>query len=224
VSPDEDRIVPNKTPEQIEFEKMAAEFVAAVQRGDLPTPLPDLDPSLVSPAPKPPAPLGPPAPRSPAVKARVEAMVAYRSGQQKAGVSPATPPPGTTGPKVTPPPPGTKPATTSPMYFDCPICGHPFVDDAYSGGKVICCPQCENEFAAASGLNHRATPQAVETRGFFGQLLWGKSVQTPLRKRLASTIRLYESMASSAAASGNFEQAQFYQMRASDARRQLEAT
>lgn len=176
---------------------------------------------LAVPPPPPAAPASPPAPRDAANKARVEALAAHWTASHRPGGSPATPMPPT--PAACPQPPATRP-TAPPTYYDCPICGQAVADDSYSPGKSVGCPQCGNEFIAATGLNRRTTPQPVETRGFLGQLLWGKTVQTPVRTKLVSTIRVYDSMASSAAASGNFEQAQFFQMRAMDARRQLENT
>ena len=107
------------------------------------------------------------------------------------------------------------------VYYDCPNCGATIHDSTFTEGEVIECSACDCEYYSQNGLNRRSTLKPMEGRGFFGRMFQGSTIQKSLRERLIDKIKLYDSMANLAASSGKYQEAQFHQMRASEARRQL---
>lgn len=99
-----------------------------------------------------------------------------------------------------------------PAYCDCPDCGAPIGITGLPADKTIACPSCSFSFACRDGLNQRSTLHAEEKRGWFGQILWGSSLQKSRKQKADQAISFLNNAIRGAILEGNYQKAQFYQM------------
>lgn len=101
---------------------------------------------------------------------------------------------------------------SAPAYCDCPDCGAPIDITGLPTDKTIACPSCSFNFACRDGLNQRSTPHAEEKRGWFGQVLWGSSLQKSRKAKYDQMISQLKWLIHEATRQGNYTKAQFHQM------------
>lgn len=109
------------------------------------------------------------------------------------------------------------------QYFDCPICGKGYFAEAFDSGNSVTCSECGSAFRMEDGLNRRTTPQRVEKRGWLGRLFFGSTIQSSVREQLERRAGILESMIRLAMLNGNYQEAQFLQLRLNDIRRRLDS-